>query len=89
MPAAAVGAFALVGAAVGKIIGNQTAAGVRHAHGAMHKTFEQNVRTLPADFLHLLKGDFPSEHTEFGSLLLPELDGQRGADVGLSGNEKV
>ena len=32
---------------------------------------------------------FPSEHTEFGSLLLPELDGQRGADVGLSGNEKV
>ena len=87
VPAAAVCAFALVGAAVGKEVGNQAAAGIRHAHCPVDKGFKHDIGALPADFRHLGKRYFAAEHAQVGAERLPEFDRLVGTDVGLGGNE--
>ena len=89
MPAAAMGAFALVGRTVCQIVGNQATPRIRHTHCPVHKAFKQNIRTCFPDFFHFFISDFSSQNAEFGSLVLPEFNGLARANVGLSGYKQV
>ena len=83
------GAFALVGAAIGQKVGDQTTSGIRHTHGAVNEGFQHDIGALRADLFHLFKRDFASQHTEIGAERLPEFNRLIGTDVSLSGNKAL
>jgi hypothetical protein len=58
IPAAGIGATALVRIAVIEVTGKQAAAGIGDAQRAVHENFEFDIRTLLADFGDFLKRQF-------------------------------
>lgn len=62
VPSDTVGAFSLIGAAVGQVVGNQATAGIGHTHCTVHKAFQQDVGTVLADLAHFFKCNFAAEN---------------------------
>ncbi len=55
------------------VAGQQAAAGVGHAQGAVHKHFQFHVGDLLANVCHFLQAQFPGQDHPADTLLLPEL----------------
>ena len=89
MPAATMRAFSFVCTPVCHKVGNQAPPRIRHTHCPVHKTFQFNIRTLPADFRHFLKRNLAPQNAEFRPHRLPEPDRLRRTDIRLRGNETV
>ena len=72
VPAAGVGAHALVGVAVVEVAGEQTAPGVGDAQRAVHEHLQFDVGAGLADLPDLLQGEFAREDDAPYPLRLPE-----------------
>ena len=83
VPAAGVGAGALVGVAVVHVAGQQAAAGVGHAQGAVYKHFQFHRRNLFADFADFFQAQFPGQDHAADALAVPEFHGGPVNGVGL------
>ena len=76
VPAAGIGAGALVGITVVEVAGEQAAAGVGNAQGAMDEDFEFDVRALLADFGDLVERQFARQDDAGEPQLFPETHGR-------------
>ena len=74
LPAAGVGAHALVGVAVVEVAGEQAAAGVGDAQGTMHEDFQLDVRAAFADFADFVQREFAREDDAADAVFCPEFD---------------
>ena len=83
VPAAGIGAIALIGTAFGHKVRQQAAAGIGHAHGPMYKGLQLDIRAFFADLFQLRKRNFAGQNAEISPLILPEFDRQPGADIAL------
>ena len=86
--AAGLGAGAPVGVPAGHVIGEQTAAGVGHAHGPVAEGLQLQLRGgAAADLTDLVHAQLTGQHHSLGAQIVPRLsagvvgDGLLGADV--------
>ena len=87
LPAAGLGAFAVVAVAAGQVVGEQAAPGERHAHRAVHKAFDVHVLgDVRADVAHGLQIHLPGEHDALGAQLVQGVGGQIVGHAGLRGD---
>lgn len=83
VPAAGVGAGALVGVAVVHVAGQQAAAGVGHAQRTVYEDFEFHFGDFFADLADFVQGQFPGQDDPVDALAAPELNGGPVDGVGL------
>ncbi|MNC42888.1 hypothetical protein D3C75_917210 [compost metagenome] len=73
LPAAGVGAGALVGVALVDVTGEQAAAGVGHAQRPVDEDFQLHLGHLHADLFDLVQGELAGEDGAGQAHLMPEL----------------
>ncbi|EWS63368.1 hypothetical protein Y695_03400 [Hydrogenophaga sp. T4] len=83
LPAAGVGAGALVGVAAVEVAAQQAATRVGDAQRAVHEDFELDVGAVVADRGHLIKAQLAAQDDAGHALLLPELHRRAVGGVGL------
>ncbi len=82
-PAAGVGAGSLIGIAFIDVTGQQTAAGIGHAEGAVDKDFQLHLRHLLTNLRNLLQRQFARQNHPRQPHLLPEFHRRPVYRVGL------
>ena len=83
VPAAGVGAGALVGIPVVHVAREQAATGVGHTQGAVYEDFQLHVRHPVPDLANLIQCQFPGEDDPADALSAPEFYGSPVYRVGL------
>ncbi len=83
LPAAGVGAGALVGVAVVEVAGQQAAPGVGDTERAVDEYFKAHVRAALTDFFNLFQRQFARQNDALQPQLLPELHRRPVDRVGL------
>ncbi|MNG90933.1 hypothetical protein D3C79_498390 [compost metagenome] len=73
LPAAGIGAGALVGIAFVDVTGKQAAAGIGHAQCAMHEDLQLHLWHLATDFRHFIQRQLAGKDHPRQAHLLPEL----------------